>query len=583
LRVFIMEFMSIRFSCGRVLLPAVLCAGAWAQQYTISTIAGSGGAPGFADGAATTAALLNSPNTVAVDPSGKVYIADPLNHRIRLLSAGNVSTIAGTGTAGSTGDGAAATAALLRDPEGVALDSSGNLYIADTGNHVIRKIDTSGKISTIAGQIGQIGSTGDGGSPTGAFLSYPAAVTVDSAGNIYIADTGNSEIRKVSGTTINCVLGCGSTGGLIDHPQSLAVDAAGTIYVADSGKYRIVKYSGVTFTVLAGSGQLGFSGDGGPGPNAQLNNPQGVAIDTAGYVYLTDSFNGRIRKILLDGTIITIAGNGAIGFSGDGGPATSATLNFPRGLLVDGKGNIYFADTVNAVVRTLTPVAPAISAGGVGSAASGAARLSPGSLASVYGNYFTTLRQSSPIPLQTSLGGVSVTVNGVAAPILFVSPTQINFQVPWATQPGTATITVNDAGGAGNSVNVPVSAAAPGIFVTPAGAAVAQNFPDNSLNATTPIAAGGTLTVYLTGIGPVSPALADGAITPSTGLYQSTTGCTATIAGAAAQVSFAGLTPNYVGLAQVNVQVPGGTKSGLSPLVVTCGGQASTSATVNVK
>jgi uncharacterized protein (TIGR03437 family) len=580
-----MEFMSIRYFCGRILLPVVCCAGAWAQQYGISTVAGTGGAPGFADGAATTAALFNSPGGIALDSKGNLYIADPLNHRIRMLSGGNVSTVAGNGTAGFTGDGAAATSAELNFPEAVAVDSTGNLYIADTANHVIRKVDTTGKISTIAGMNGQIGATGDNATATSALLNYPGGVAVDSAGNVYIADTGNSEIRKVSSGNITCVLGCGATGGAISNPDAVVVDSAGNLYVTDTGKYRVVKYSGVTLTVLAGTGQIGFSGDGGPATNAQLNNPQGLARDAAGFVYIADSFNGRIRKLLADGTIVTIAGNGVYTYAGDGGPAASASLYFPRGLAVDGQGKVYVADTVNACIRLLTPVLPAINAGGVANAASGATTLSPGSLASVYGTYFTSLTASaSTTPLPTTLGGVSVTVNGVPAPILYVNPTQINFQVPWSTQTGTANIAVSQAGGAGNTVTVAVAAAAPGLFLTSTGLAVAQNYPDYSLNTPfNPIPAGGVIIAYLTGIGAVSPAIASGTPTPASPFFNSLLGCSATIGGATAQVIFAGMTPGYVGLAQANILVPSGLKSGPNPLVVTCNGQASNAAAINVK
>jgi uncharacterized protein (TIGR03437 family) len=181
------------------------------------------------------------------------------------------------------------------------------------------------------------------------------------------------------------------------------------------------------------------------------------------------------------------------------------------------------------------------------------------------------------------LGGVSVTVNGVAAPILFVSPNQVNFQIPSSTQTGTASIKVSQTGVASNAVSVAVTSAAPGLFLTTAGTAVAQNYPDYSTNtASNPIAAGGTIIAYLTGIGAVLPAVADGAATPSSPVSYASLGCSATIGGIAAQVSVA-LTPTFVGLAQANVSVPSGVKSGSNPLVVTCGGQASNAANISVK
>jgi uncharacterized protein (TIGR03437 family) len=565
-----------------MLLPMLWCAGAWAQQYTISTIAGTGQTPGFADGGATNTALFNSPSGMAYGPGGKLYVADPLNHRIRMISGGNVTTVAGDGTAGFSGDGAAATSAELDFPSSVAVDSAGNLYIADTGNHVIRKVDTKGNISTIAGSSGQIGSTGDNGPATSALLNRPGGVAVDSAGNIYIADTGNSEVRKVAGGNMFCTIGCGATQGVVVSPQAVAVDASGTLYVADTADYRVISFSGITTTVLAGTGLSGFSGDGGPATNAQLNNPQAITIDSSGYLYIADSFNGRIRKVLKDGTIITIAGTGAIAFSGDGGPAASAALYFPRGIAVDGSGNVYVSDTGNSAIRQLTPTLPLVNTGGVVSAASSTAKLAPGMLASLYGGYLATLTASGTAPLPRSLGGVSVTVNGVAAPILYVSPTQINFQVPWSTQTGTATVSVNFGGGVSNTISVPVQSAAPGLFVS-GGNAVAQNYPNYSLNTSAnPIPQGGILIAYLTGIGSVAPSIADGILTPSTTVYNATSTCSATIGGQSATVMFSGLTPNFVGLAQANIQVPSGV-TGPSQLSITCNGQTSNTATIYVK
>jgi uncharacterized protein (TIGR03437 family) len=584
-RVRIMEFMSIRCFRGRVLLPAVVCcAGAWGQQYTISTVAGQGAAPGYNEGAALTAAQFNSPGGVALDSSGRLYIADSLNHRIRMLSGGVVSTVAGNGLAGYSGDGGAATSAntKLNFPEGVAVDSAGNLYIADTANNVIRMVNPTGQITTIIG-TGALGATGDNGVATSAELNHPAGVAVDSSGTIYVADTGNSEIRQVIGGNIVCFLSCGVAGGILNHPDAVAVDSAGNLYIADTGNYRVLEYSGGVLTVLAGTGNVGYSGDDGLAINAALNNPEGLTVDSAGIVYIVDSLNGRVRKILPNGTIITVVGNGTVGFGGDGGPAVNASLFFPRGIVLDGQGDIYLADTGNGCIRLATLNYPAINAGGVANAASGATQVSPGSLAAIYGTYFTPTTASAGPPQPTRLGGVTVAVNGVAAPILFVSPNQVNFQIPWETQTGTANITVSQTGVASKAVSIAVANAAPGLFLTSAGTAVAQNYPSYSANtASNPIAAGGTIVVYLTGIGAVLPAVADGAASPSSPVSYAALGCSATIGGIAAQTSVA-LTPSFVGLAQANIVVPAGVKSGSNSLVVTCGGQASNAAAISVK
>ena len=217
-------------------------------------------------------------------------------------TTGIITTIAGNGIAGYSGDGGLATNAELNNPYGVAVDSNGNIYIADTNNNRIRKVNsTTGIITTIAGN-GTAGYSGDGGLATNAELYYPYGVAVDSNGNIYIADTYNNRIRKVNSTT-----------GII--------------------------------TTIAGNGTAGYSGDGGPATNAQLNYPYGVAVDSSGNIYIADTDNNRIRKVnSTTGIITTIAGNGNPGYSGDGGPATNAELYDPSGVAVDSNGNIYIAD-----------------------------------------------------------------------------------------------------------------------------------------------------------------------------------------------------------------------------------------------
>jgi trimeric autotransporter adhesin len=242
-----------------------------------------------------------------VDPVGNLYIADYFNHRIRMVSHGVITTVAGNGTPGFSGDNGPATSAQLYDPEGVAVDSASNLYIADKGNSRIRKV-SGGVITTVAGS-GPTGLTGggfsgDNGPATSARL-YSDGVAVDSAGNLYIAD-GNSRIRKVSKGVI---------------------------------------------TIVAGNGRQGFSGDNGPATSARLFEPVGVAVDSAGNLYIAEGEDSRIRKVS-NGVIITVAGNGTSGFGGDNGPATSASLS-AMGIAVDRAGNLYIADFKR--VRVLTP------------------------------------------------------------------------------------------------------------------------------------------------------------------------------------------------------------------------------------
>jgi len=553
-----------------------------AQIYTITSIAGNGAA-GFADGDALSA-QFNFPGGIAVDSSGKLYVADSLNNRIRLISGGSVSTLAGNGTSGYTGDNGNATSAELNHPGAVAVDASGNLYIADTGNHAIRKV-TGSTITTIAGSNngGSSGDAGDGGAAKGALLNSPAGIAVDSSGNVYISDTNNNRIRRIDTKgIITGIVGSGSTANTLDHPTGIAIDNSGALYIADTNHHRIVKWANNKLTPVAGTGVKGFSGDGGPAIQAMLQNPIGVAVDAAGDLYIADSSNSRIRKVTPDGMIVTIAGNGQLRYSGDGGPATSAALYFPRGVAVDSQGNVYIADTSNQLIRLLQGTNPFISDGGVTNAASYLGQISPGALATVWGSNFGTASGSNPAPWSTSLLGVSVKVNGNPAPVNFVSPNQINFQVPWGTPVGTAQVTVSVNGGSSNAVSVPVVSAGPGLFVS-GGAAIVQN-EDHSLNSpSNPAAAGSIITAYLTGSGPVSAAQVDGVPVPIGSLVQLTSSSSAKIGSADATVQFAGLTPGSIGLAQMNIVVPPGLAPGTYPLVVTINGEASNSGNISVK
>ena len=560
-----------------VYIGSVFAASALSQQYTINTIAGSAGNPGFAgDSGSAVGSQLNFPTGIAVDKSGNLYIADGLNNRVRKVSGGVISTVAGNGTAGYTGDKGPATSAELNNPTGVALDSSGNLYIADSANNVVRMVSSSGTITTFAGD-NTAGYSGDMALATGAQLFNPVGVVADSAGNVYIADAGNNVIRQVySGNIVTYAAG-------FTQPDSVAVDSAGNIYVADTQGRRIVKYTNAgVYTTIAGNGYGEFSGDNGPGPSAALYDPMGLTVDPSGNVYIADTFNGRIRKVTPSGIITTIAGNGTLYFSGDGGPATQAALHFPHGVAVDSSGNVYITDTVNSVVRELQGSLPVVSANGVVNAASFAPRISPGALATVFGSNFALANAGAQTPLPTSVESVSVGVNGQLAPVLYVTPTQVNFQVPWETALGPATVTVAVNGGASNAVTVNVLGAAPGLFSTSSGQAIVQNS-DYTLNSpSNPAKVGSTIIAYLSGSGSVSPAVADGAIAPLGTLVYANAASSATIGSSTAQVAFAGLAPGFVGLVQVNIVVPSGLTTGTYPLTVTIGSETSNSATTNV-
>ena len=319
----------------------------------INSIVGTG-TPGFGgDNGAAISGQLNFPTGIALDSGGALYIADALNRRIRKVSSNNINTIAGNGVLSYSGDGGPATAAQLNTPLGVALDSSGNLYIADTANNVVRKVAASGTITTFAGN-GTAGFGGDGGAPASAQLNGPQALAVDPNGNVYVSDTLNARVRRISGGVINTVAGNGTPGyggdgagaaaAQLNIPEGLAVDALGNLYIADFGNNRIRKVtSSGTITTVAGNGSIGYSGDGGSATSAQLTTPSGVAVDTSGNLYIADTGNNAVR-VVTGGVINTVAGNGLAGFSGDGGPATLAQVGNPVGVAVDGAGSIYVSD-----------------------------------------------------------------------------------------------------------------------------------------------------------------------------------------------------------------------------------------------
>jgi sugar lactone lactonase YvrE len=319
------------------------------------------------DGGLSVFGLLNQPSGVTRDNAGNTYIADTNNNRVRKVAAdGSIATVAGTGISGFAGDGAAATLAELNAPMGLALDAAGDLYISDSNNSRIRKVDGSGNITTVAGN-GLHGYLGDSGAAISAQIGIPCGIALDSVGNLYISDISNSVIRKVATSgIISTVAGTGSNGYSGDGgaatsaklygPYDVAVDVAGNLYIADTNNLRIrmVSTSGI-MTTVAGNGSFGSSGDGGAATSAQLAYPSGVAVDASGNLYIADSGNERVREVNAAGIITTVAGNGTYGYSGDGGLATGAALRFPFGVFVDGAGNVAVADQASNAVRLLTP------------------------------------------------------------------------------------------------------------------------------------------------------------------------------------------------------------------------------------
>lgn len=406
----------------------------------IHTIAGQGTGGFFGNEGPATQAMIHAPGGVAVNGSGNLYIADTGNHDVRLVTPdGIIHQFAGNSYAGFLADGGPATGTNLFAPEDVAVGPNNVIYIADTGNSRIRTVDQNGIIQTVAGN-GTIGIAGDSGAATSASLAIPYAVTVDSSGNFYIADFGNDRIRMVNSKgTIVTVVGSGLYGFAGDGaaatqakmylPSGVAVDGSGNVYIADQWNLRIRKLASGNISTVAGNGMLSYSGDGGPATRAQLNGPQGTAVDSAGNLFISDTRNGVVRKVSggtistvsgtslvyprgmaadlngnvfvadsvdnkvkrigPDGTVAVVAGNGTSGYGGDGGAATSAMLHSPLGVAVDRAGNLYIADFGNNVIRevsaagTIATVAGNLTQGyaGDGAAAAQASLNGPGGVA----------------------------------------------------------------------------------------------------------------------------------------------------------------------------------------------------------
>jgi uncharacterized protein (TIGR03437 family) len=578
------------------LLAPALCR---AQGYTITTAVGGGNPYYFAGtgdgGNATSAGLGNPCYDVAVDGSGNVYVVAGSLVR-KVTTGGIISTVAGGGS--SVGDGVPATQAAL-SPTAIAVDLAGNLFLADFtfGTSRIRKVDTKGIITTVAGGA-QCCALGDGGSALRAYLSIPWGLAVDTSGNLYIAqvDTSNNNlIRKVSSNgTISTVAGGGTDSGdggsatsaSLAHPLGVAVDTAGNLYIAEStgNRVRKVSKSGTISTIAA------------------LDSPWHVAVDASGNLYVTQSSGAAVRSITPAGATATIAGTGAHGFSGDDGPAMSAMLDRPAGIALGSKGAVYVADATTGIarVRLLTPIAPlttppsiqsAVSAGAFGAFAS----IAPGSWIEIYGanlaasSRLWTGADFNGVNAPTSLDGTKVTIGGQSAFIDYISPTQVNAQVPSNAGTGLQPVIVTTTAGANAPYTIMVNAAQPG-FLAPSSFSIGGKqyvvalFSDGVTFVLPPGAIAGvpsrrakpgdSISFYGIGFGSVTPNI------PAGQVVQQTNALAAALhilfGQTEAAVGYDGLAPNAVGLYQFNVVVPIVAASDTVPLTFTLAGVAGT-------
>jgi uncharacterized protein (TIGR03437 family) len=473
----------------------------------VTVIAGSGASQNFGgDNGPATAAQLYSPSSVAMDSSGNWYIADTANNRIRMVTtAGVISTIAGTGAA-----------TQLNAPRGLAFDMAGNLFIADSGNNAIRKITPGGLMASL---------------PVATQLNNPVSVATDAQGSVYIADSGNNQIVKVTASGTTSIL------AMIIGLQAVAIDALDNVFAADATQVWSVTPAGVATSMVTG-----------------LHSPSGIAFTADGSLLIADTGANLIRQWTASGSLNIIAGTGTAGFSGDGSPALSAQLNSPAGIALGPNGALWIADSGNNRIRSLTPTvvvtetAPPAPITVVNAASLATGPIAPGEIVTVFGAGFDVT--------QTQL-----LFDGAAATLFYISATQINALAPASLSANSSsTVSVVVDGTAMAESSMPVISAAPGIFTIASGTGqAAANNQDGSLNSgSNPALRGSVVSIYATGQGSGSGTV------------------TLTIGGYPAQLWYAGPAPGFAGLMQINAQIPGGFLApGVQPVVLSVGGAAS--------
>ena len=538
--------------------------GSLGTQFGVSTLIGNGNPTTVMTSGSATSIGIGAPVALNATSTGALVIS--AGNRIWQFANSALTPLAGNGTLGSSGDGVDAGSAMLANPEAIAFDQQGALYFTEYSAAKVRKI-LNGAITTSV-NFAQFGiQTGSHG------------MLFDSSGRILLANPQG--LLRYDGSKLTLV-----TPYAMSDPFGMVADTAGDIFVSDRGTHQIVEFAATgTVSVIAGVGTPGFGGDGGPAVLASLNTPSGLAIDSHGTLYIADAGNQRIRTITTNGTIQTVAGSGVSGFAGDGTTADFAAFANPSAVWVDPQADVYVADTGNNRVRELilqTNAGPTLA--GLLSAASGSATLSPGEIFALYGTNLASASVSeTTASWPTTLGGVTVTINGIPAPLYYVLPGLIAGQVPYETAPGTGTAVVTVNGSSPGQVTFPVATTSPALFVVNMNHIDAVNYTDDSTNASEPASPGTLVLIYLTGIGQPSVPVATGAPSPSTQPFGSANyPYSITINGQPVQqVPYLGLSPGYVGVAQANIIVPN-LPPGNYPLVVTVNGILSNSAMISI-
>jgi uncharacterized protein (TIGR03437 family) len=578
-----------------------------AANGTSLLIAGNGKDPEIVENGDARLAALQGPMGVATDSAGNLYIAEERLARVRSVSwSGLIKTVAGGGlpTGLSVGDGGLATDARLVDPVAVAWDPVAGLRVVEYFGNRVRGLLANGKIYTVAGD-GEPGYRGDSAPASQSRLNRPRAAVFDREGNLYLSDSLNHRIRKIGANGfISTMAGSGVRGfygdgglaaqGQLNSPQGVAVDSLGNLYFADTGNHvvRRVSPEGVLSTV-AGTGFRGYSGDGGKAVLSALNSPAGVAVDAEGLLLIADTFNHRVRRVTASGLIETIAGDGTPGYSGDDGPATQAQLNAPTGLALDSSGRVYIADFDNNRVRRLDPSeAIVLPPGGVSSepgeltvmnaASLRTGPITAGMIVALFGAGIGPDRAveaglvGGRLPF--ALGGSQVRIDGMPAALFYVGPGQINAEAPRSLTPKAGVLVeVVREDKVIAAARVEARFAQPALFTLGQGVgqALVVN-EDGSLNSEDrPAARGSIVTLFGTGDGETDPLGIDGVPSgnPPPRPLQTVQ---VQVGSALGDVLFAGRAPGFVGLFQVNVQLPGVfTPPGVRALTLSIGRVAS--------